>query len=164
MSPRIAEMIELRGGIGQFHKLEPRERTDREKFLETFPTVAAEIGVVAYKEEARLFDAGATIVYPKLVDGVGFGGEWWREIVDRHTRNLEATEKGDLVESRFPLAAEDNLRWPKVKHSWGATSDPPARVVVVLTDVAGGATICGVELAAYVPPCIEPLPMTAYFS
>lgn len=163
MSKRIGELIEVRGGIGRFHRLEPREKTDRERFLETFPTVAAEIGVVAYQEEARLFPAGVTY-YPKLVDGVGFGPEWWREIVDRHTRNLEATEQGDLVESKFPLSAEDNARWPRGKTLSGDTTDPPARVVVVQTDVAGGATILDVEIAVYEQPYIPPLRQTAYFS
>jgi hypothetical protein len=168
MASDVATLIDGRGGLGNFHQLGPREPTEHERFAAEWPTTAAAvfplIGVKLEPEAPRRFPAGKTF-YPKTVDRFSLPAEFWRDLVDRHTRNDDAAHEGSLVRSVFPLSDADNARWPKVQSRPDRPpDDPPPRIATVVTQF-GRDNITVATVDAVVPQAVPwDAPMTNYYA
>jgi hypothetical protein len=133
----LEPLFEKRGGRENYHRLGRPDPTEPERFAGEFPIVAAAlfplIGVKLEPDAPRIFEAGV-VYYPKCVDKISLPAEFWRDQINRHTRDPDAEREGDLITSRFELSDADNALWPKVRR-WASLppEDPPPRVVVIVT-------------------------------
>ena len=141
----VHEVIEGRGGPGNFHRLEPPP-TELERFAVQWPAVAARIGITIEPDAPRVFSPGVTH-YQRSADGISFGADFWRDLVDRHSRDTDAKLEGDLVTSQFELTQVDQERWPRPQLSGSYFGERPTRSARVITQIGprGNATVATIE-------------------
>jgi hypothetical protein len=140
----VHDIIEGRGGPAYFFRLAPPDPTELERFAGQWPAVAARIGITIEPEAPRVFSPGVTY-YQKTADNVSFGQDFWRDLVDRHSR--ESKVEGDLVISQFELAQADQERWPRPQLSQNYLGERPTRSARVVTQLGrrGNATVATIE-------------------
>jgi hypothetical protein len=114
MTGRVAHLIETCGGRDRYHQLPPREPTEFENFRALWPGVWAAIAPwidIKIEPDPPTLHAIGPCYFPRVIEGVSFGVEWWRAWALAHANDPHVVREGSLLRSRFALAPEIQERW-----------------------------------------------------